>query len=70
MKSLQISNFICVTDVTQLFPLYVAKMFLISPLFVLNFFNCPDLIEAVGPYPNAPNLPKYFSFYPKPEWPF
>jgi len=22
------------------------------------FFICPDLIEAVGPYPNAPNLLK------------
>jgi len=24
------------------------------------FLICPDLIEAVGPYPNAPNLLKCF----------
>jgi len=23
------------------------------------FLICPDLIEAVGPYPNVPNLLKY-----------
>jgi len=31
------------------------------------FLICPDIMEAVGPYPNAPNLPKCFYFYPKPE---
>jgi len=47
----------------------------ISNLCSLNIFNstlistcfflfCPDLIEAVGPYQNAPDLPKYFLFYP------
>jgi len=32
--------------------------------FTLNLYQtfviCPNLIEAVGPYPNAPNLPKCF----------
>jgi len=27
----------------------------------------PDLIEAVGPYPYAPNLPKCVYFYTKPN---
>jgi len=31
------------------------------------FLICPDLIEAVEPYPNAPNLLKCFYFYPKLE---
>jgi len=29
------------------------------------FVICPDLIETVGPYPNAPILLKHFYFYPK-----
>jgi len=29
------------------------------------FLICLDLIEAVGPYPNAPNSLKCFQFYPE-----
>jgi len=29
------------------------------------FFICPDIIEAVGPYPFASILLKCFHFYPK-----
>jgi len=29
------------------------------------FLICPDLFEAVGPYPNAPISLKCFWFYPK-----
>ena len=34
------------------------------------FLICLDLIEAVAPYPNAPNLLKCFSLNPKLEWSF
>jgi len=33
----------------------------------IKLLICPDVIEAVGPYPNAPNLPKCFKFFPKPN---
>jgi len=42
-------------DFTQMFPIYVNVF-----NFTQAFLICPDLIEAVGPYPNAPNLPKCF----------
>jgi len=35
-----------------------------------TFFICLDLIEAVGPYPNAPNSLKCLQFSPKLEWRF
>jgi len=39
-----------------MFPIYAN--ILISPNFNEAFLVYPNLIEGIGPYPNAPNLPK------------
>jgi len=38
----------------------LSKRFHFHPNLNEAFLNCPDLIEAVGPFPNAPNLLKCF----------
>jgi len=38
----------------------LSKRFYFHPNLNETFLICPDLIEAVGPHPNAPNLFKYF----------
>jgi len=38
----------------------LSKCFYFHPNFNEAFLICPDLIEAVGPYPTAPNLLKCF----------
>jgi len=45
-------------DFTQLFPIYLNIFF--HPNLNEAFLICPDLIEAAGPYSNAPNLIKCF----------
>jgi len=41
------------------------KCFCFHPSLIEAFLICPDLIEAVGPYPNARILLNCFWFYPK-----
>jgi len=38
----------------------LSKRLYFHPNLNAAFLICPDLIEAVGPYPNSPNLPKCF----------
>jgi len=48
------------TDGLQLNIPNLSKSFYFHPKFNIGFLICPDLIEAVGPYPNAPILLKCF----------
>jgi len=50
-------------DFSQTLPINVNVFNVFS--FTETFFICPDLIEAFGPYPNAPYLPKCFLILPK-----
>jgi len=45
----------------------LSKLFYFHSNLNQAFFICPDLIEAVGPYPYAPSLLKCMYFYPKLE---
>jgi len=59
MKLLQIAKF----DLADgLYPNVsnLCKCFQFHPNLDKSFLICPDIIEAVGPYPDAPNLPKCF----------
>jgi len=38
----------------------LSERFFFHPDLSESFLICPDLIEAAGPYPNAPNLLKCF----------
>jgi len=42
-----------------MFPIYL-NVFIFTQIRMKLFLVCPDLIEAVGPYPTAPNLLKCF----------
>jgi len=39
---------------------YLSKCFYFHPNLNEAFLICPNLLEVVGPYPNAPNLLKSF----------
>jgi len=41
---------------------YLSNCFYFHPNLNEAFLICPDLIEAVEPYPNAPNLQKVSNF--------
>jgi len=43
----------------------LTKYFCFHQSLIEAFLICPNLIEAVVPYPNAPILLKCLSFYPK-----
>jgi len=49
-------------DVTQVFPINLNVCF--HPNLIEAFLICPDLIEAVGPYPNVPIVLKCFLILP------